>query len=693
MDSARITKHPILSIDLTIGSVNFTFNGKKLTGKSGEMISSALFANGIHIFGHHEKDNSPQGIFCANGQCAQCLVIADGVPVKSCVTPIKEGMDVRSAKGFPTLLEDDKAVKKFGKIPTVETTVLIVGGGPAGMSAAIEFGKMRQKCIICDDKQDLGGKLGLQTHNFFGSIRDCFAGSRGMDIGDNLASLVDKDPNIEVWTNSPVVGVFVDRLVGIVNDGKYTFVKPEILLVTAGAREKTLGFPGCDLPGVYGAGAFQTLVNRDLIKPTDKLFVIGGGNVGLIGAYHALQAGVDVMGIVEALPQCGGYKVHLDKIKRLGIPIYTSHTVLRAEGKNHLERVIITEIDDKFRPVKGTESIFEADTLLIAVGLTPVDELKKQAENFGFKTYAAGDANVIAEASAAMFSGRIIARRILIDMGYDVDIPSEWNDMLNILCSKPGSVKKPHKPQTDKNVHPVIHCTQEIPCNPCTEACVLQSIKIKDSSIMGIPQFEYDCLACNRCVSLCPGLAITLVDRDYDMIKKTARVVIPWELPEGIIKIGQKVTTTGLEGEPISKGKVIAIKDAEWQNRRMLMSLEVPYKDADKIAGIRIREPLGKKAATAVKAVEDGEVIICRCERITKKEVVDYIEKTGTRDANAIKAALRVGMGACGGKTCKELVMRIFRELGIDLNEIEPFVERPFTQEVPMKAFLREDEV
>jgi len=91
---------------------------------------------------------------------------------------------------------------------------------------------------------------------------------------------------------------------------------------------------------VYGAGAFQTLVNRDLIKPTDKLFIVGGGNVGLIGAYHALQAGVDVIGIVEALPFVGGYKVHLDKIKRLGIPVYTSHTVLRAEGNNHLERVM-----------------------------------------------------------------------------------------------------------------------------------------------------------------------------------------------------------------------------------------------------------------------------------------------------------------------------------------------------------------
>jgi sarcosine oxidase subunit alpha len=692
MDKARITKHPILSIDKIPESINFIFNGKKLSAKPGEMISSALFAHGIHIFGHHKKDNSPQGIFCANGQCAQCLVIADGIPVKSCIVPVKEGMDVRSLEGLPTLIEDDEIVKKGGDVPVIDISVLIIGGGPAGMSAAIELGKMGVKCIICDDKQVLGGKLSLQTHNFFGSMRDCYAGSRGMDIGDNLASLVEEDKNLEVWTNSPVVGVFIDGLVGVVRDGSYTLVKPERLLVTAGAREKTLAFPGCDLPGVYGAGAFQTLVNRDLIKPTDKLFIVGGGNVGLIGAYHALQAGIEVMGIVEALPECGGYKVHLDKIKRLGIPIYTSHTVLQAEGKDHLERVVITEIDDKFRSIKGTEAVFEADTLLIAVGLNPVNELMKQAEAFGLKTYAAGDSDIIAEASAAMFSGRITARKMLIDMGYDVEVPPEWDDMVSTLRSRPGPIKEPHPSSKDKEVHPMIHCAQDIPCNPCTEACVLQSIKIRESSMVGKPQFDGDCLGCNRCVALCPGLAITLVDRKYDKTKKTARVVIPWELPEGTIKIGQKVTTTGLEGGLIGKGKIIAIKEAEWQNKRLLVSIEVPYKDADKIAGIRIREPLGKKVATAVKAVDDGEVIICRCERVTKKEIVEYIKKTGTKDANAVKAALRVGMGACGGKTCNELIMRIFKELGINPKEVEPFVERPFTQEVPLKTFLREDD-
>ena len=151
MAEARIKKHPILSEDKTPVSIHFTFNTQKLKAKSGEMISSALFAHGIHIFGHHAKDNSPQGMFCANGQCSQCLVLADGVPVKSCITPVEEGMEVRSMDGLSVLLKDDDTVKKGGKTPVVDTSVLIIGGGPAGMSAALELGEMGVHCIICDD--------------------------------------------------------------------------------------------------------------------------------------------------------------------------------------------------------------------------------------------------------------------------------------------------------------------------------------------------------------------------------------------------------------------------------------------------------------------------------------------------------------------------------------------------------------
>jgi len=127
-------------------------------------------------------------------------------------------------------------------------------------------------------------------------------------------------------------------------------------------------FRGNTLPGVYGAGAFQTLVNRDMVRPTERLFIIGGGNVGLIAGYHALQAGIEVVGLCEALPECGGYKVHKDKLARMGVPIYTSHTVLSANGSEEVGSVTIAQLDSAWRPIAGTERTFQCDTVLVAVG-------------------------------------------------------------------------------------------------------------------------------------------------------------------------------------------------------------------------------------------------------------------------------------------------------------------------------------
>jgi len=668
--SKRIQKHPILAPPEE-PTITFTFNGKAMKARVDEVISSALFAHGIVEFNRHHRDGAPQGIFCANGQCAQCLVLANGEPVKACITPVKEG----------ALPPND--------ISEIEVDVLIVGGGPAGLSAAIELGAAKLAVLIVDDKLELGGKLGLQTHNFFGSIRDCNAGMRGMDIGTVLKDEVGELDTVKIWLNAPVVGVFVDGLVGVVRSGIFRLIRPEIVLFTTGAREKSLAFPGCDLPGVYGAGAFQTLVNRDMIRASERLFIVGGGNVGLIAAYHALQAGIEVLGIVEALPHCGGYKVHLDKVKRLGVPVWTSHTVLKAEGQDKLQKVTIAQIDERFNPLPGTERSFDVDTLLVAVGLAPVDELIAKARKFGFKVYDAGDAAVIAEASAAIFSGRIIGRTILKDKGHEVTIPREWHELLDMLRSKPGPIHQlGHVRAKGNEIYPVIRCVQEIPCNPCTAMCPVNSINTEGGKMTALPEFTGTCLGCTRCVAICPGLAITLVDRGYDPSGEKALAILPWELPHGLIKPGQAVQTVGLEGEPIGEAIVLSIKSSEWQNRRQLLMLEAPSDEADQIAGIVLQGQEAPLPGTPLIDDESSDTIVCRCERVTKGEIVDYIRKSGTKDFNALKAALRVGMGPCGGKTCNELVMRIFyQELGREA-EVETHLERPFFQEVPLKAFL-----
>jgi NADPH-dependent 2,4-dienoyl-CoA reductase/sulfur reductase-like enzyme len=280
MTDSRILKHPILT-PKPGRSITFMFNGRPLKAKENEVISSALFAHDIHTFKNHQRDGAPQGIYCANGQCGQCLVLTDGVPVKACITPVKEGMDVRSIDGLPELPEDDSPVQP-SDIEVMDTDILIVGAGPSGLSAAVELAAANLDILIVDDKQDIGGKLSLQTHNFFGSIRECYAGFRGLDIAQILLENVKLNENVKIWLSSPVVGVFSDKLVGIVKEGVYKLVRPKYLLVTTGAREKTLAFEGCDLPGVYGAGAFQTLVNRDMVKPSQNLFIMGSLSTFLI---------------------------------------------------------------------------------------------------------------------------------------------------------------------------------------------------------------------------------------------------------------------------------------------------------------------------------------------------------------------------------------------------------------------------
>ncbi len=190
----------------------------------------------------------------------------------------------------------------------------------------------------------LGENLVLQTHRFFGSSQAVYAGTRGIDIATKLEEELAKFKNVEIWLNTTALGVYSDQYVGILqNNEKYLLIKPQILFVACGAREKFLAFSGNTLPGVYGAGAFQTLVNRDLIRPAEKLFIVGGGNVGLIAGYHALQASIGVVGLVEALPECGGYKVHKDKLHRMGVPILTSHTILSANGKDKVESVTVAK--------------------------------------------------------------------------------------------------------------------------------------------------------------------------------------------------------------------------------------------------------------------------------------------------------------------------------------------------------------
>jgi len=659
------------------------------------MISTALIANGIDIFGYHPKDGSPLGLFCANGQCSQCMVLVDGKPIKSCMTKVSPGMSVMPLAGLPdisSLPEDETPVTPAEQLGVVNVPVLILGGGPAGLSAATELGKLGVKTLLVDDKSRLGGKLILQTHRFFGSTEAVYAGTRGVDIAKKLADQVGALDCVEVWLETTAVAIFEDQTVGLwrTDLGEYILVKPEVLLVAAGARERSLPFKGNTLPGIYGAGAFQTLVNRDLLRPAEHLFIVGGGNVGLIAGYHALQAGINVVGLIEVMPNCGGYKVHEDKLARFDVPILTSHTILEAKGKDHVSSVVIAKVDEQFNPIPGSEQEMACDCVLIAVGLDPVDEFLQKAQEVGLPVFAAGDSEEIAEASSAMFSGKITGIEIATYLGLDTPpIPETWREFESVLKSHPGEVVALANPQDTGRVFPIMHCRQEIPCDPCASVCPYGLIQIDSVNIRSLPQYsardDKNCIACERCVAICPGLAITVVDVRKG--EQQTLVSIPLEFSEDYIHVGDMVPIADIDGRILGEFPVMRVRSLRQYAHTLVVQVQLPAEIATKAAGIQLVAgwAAGQQEIDRFLENTQQETIICRCEHVTAEEIRSLI-RDGVRDINQLKAATKVTMGACGGKTCLNLIKKLFREEGVSPSEVTDPVQRPVFVELPLEV-------
>ena len=138
-------------------------------------------------------------------------------------------------------------------------------------------------------------------------IRDRF------QIGKRLTEQVKNDPRIELWTDATVLGLYEDGIATVYHENRHKKVRPRKIIVSTGAAEKFLAFPGNDLPGIYGAGAVQTLMNVAGVKPARRVLMVGAGNIGLIVSYQLLQAGVEVAAVAEAAPRIGGFLVHASK--------------------------------------------------------------------------------------------------------------------------------------------------------------------------------------------------------------------------------------------------------------------------------------------------------------------------------------------------------------------------------------------
>ncbi|MBN2851985.1 MAG: FAD-dependent oxidoreductase [Clostridia bacterium] len=321
--------------------------------------------------------------------------------------------------------------------------IVIVGGGPAGLSAALEASKYTDNILLVDENIKAGGQLIKQTHKFFGS-KNHHASERGINIAEDLIKSID-NKKVDFLCGVSAAGFYKPHTL-LLEDREGIFkVDSEKFIFATGASENIIPFVNNDLPGVYGAGAVQTLMNLYGVVPGKRVLMIGAGNIGLIVSYQLFQSGVDIAGVVEASPYIGGYSVHAAKLRRMQIPIFTNHSIKAVYGNDCVEKAVISQVDSKWKMIKGTEKEFDVDTVCLAVGLTPSTEVLSQAgcemiyarELCGYVpthdkymetsvagVFIAGDASGIEEASAAMLEGKMAG----LKAAYDIEKfnRSEW---------------------------------------------------------------------------------------------------------------------------------------------------------------------------------------------------------------------------------------------------------------------------
>ena len=262
-------------------------------------------------------------------------------------------------------------------------SVVIIGGGPAGLAAAISAKASGvNDILILERDRELGGILNQCIHNGFG-LHTFQEELTGPEYAGRYIEKV-KELGIEYKLNTMVLDITKDRIVTAMNDTDGMFmIRAGAVILAMGCRERprgALNIPGTRPSGIFSAGTAQRLVNREGYMPGKKVVILGSGDIGLIMARRMTLEGARVQAVAELMPYSGGLKRNIVQcLNDFDIPLLLSHTVTEIKGKDRVESVVISEVGPDGKPVPGTETEYECDTLLLSVGLLPENELSKGA--------------------------------------------------------------------------------------------------------------------------------------------------------------------------------------------------------------------------------------------------------------------------------------------------------------------------
>ena len=261
--------------------------------------------------------------------------------------------------------------------------IVIIGGGPAGLAAAVAaYDKGVKDIVILERDEKTGGILNQCIHNGFGLTR--FKESlSGPEYADRFITEV-KKRDIKVLLNTTVLSLSEDKTVTAINE-EYgvSSVKAKAVILAMGCRERSRGalnVAGTRPAGIYSAGTAQKYVNIKGYMPGKNVVILGSGDIGLIMARRMTLEGAKVHAVCEIMPYSSGLKRNIVQcLNDFNIPLYLNHTITKIEGKDRVTGVVVSEVDKNRKPIKGTEMHFDCDTVLFSVGLIPENELTKGA--------------------------------------------------------------------------------------------------------------------------------------------------------------------------------------------------------------------------------------------------------------------------------------------------------------------------
>ena len=660
----KITEHPILAVPEE-NLHSFIFEGQTVTGQKGQTIAAALHQAGFPVHHHSLKDRN-RTMECGIGKCGACEMVVDGHIRRICITKVDGVKEVHRA-GTDSFSEVRSATEDAPK-KIYKTTVAIIGAGPAGLAVREELRAAGVDNLVIDNNSHIGGQFRMQTHQFFFfEKKRKFGGMRGFDIAETLAG------------NSRE-GILLDSVVWDILEGKRLAVKnvatqeifyvdADQLVVAAGALPFMPAFKNDDLPGVYTAAVVQRMMNTEFTLLGKNILTVGAGNIGYLTSYQAMQAGAKVKAIIEAMPAEGGFPVQANRVRRLGIPILTSYTLVEAipnADRTGITGAVIAKCEN-FEPIPGTEVRIDGiDCINICTGLLPDNQLlKKGAEVFGRACHGVGDAVRIGEGTSAVLRGRQCAYEVMMDLGKRVDYSTYLTISKDYVDSQQRPVRlldKPAMPSAERKAAKgfvIADCLYGFACNPCSFSCKQGAITKSSTSVT--PVIDYDkCIGCMECVAQCPGLAIF----GYRPDRSQLFLPLEFNLPDG----AKDVFLVNNNGAKVGEGEIErVIPKPNKTNIAVIKAIRLEGGSLTDVRGFILKENYPEPLKLIHCDADGSETYVCHCEDVSLKELLETLKGRKSITAQELKHVTRLGMGPCRGSRCLPRAKQVLRAHGIEV--------------------------